>query len=152
MKSISIRRAHREDCPRLLELVKGLAEYEKAPGEVTITTHEFEQAGFGPAKVWDALVAETDGKIIGFALWYIRFSTWKGKRVYLEDIFVEPGYRGKGVGKKLFEALTDQARRLGIGGVVWQALEWNEPALDFYRNLGARFDDGWMNCSLEVTL
>ncbi|MCC8035148.1 MAG: GNAT family N-acetyltransferase [Rikenellaceae bacterium] len=152
MKIISIRGAEREDCPRLLELVRGLAQYEKASHEVTISLREFEESGFGEGKIWDALVAETDGKIVGFALWYIRFSTWKGKRVYLEDIFVEPGYRGLGAGKMLFEALMEESRRLGISGMVWQALDWNEPALGFYRKYGARFDGQWINCSLDIPL
>ncbi|MCC8018890.1 MAG: GNAT family N-acetyltransferase [Rikenellaceae bacterium] len=150
MQEIQIRRATPGDCPRLLELVRGLALYEKAPEQVTITPEEFGQAGFGPEKVWDCFVAQHGEKTIGFALYYTRFSTWKGRRVYLEDLFVEPEYRGMGAGKLLFEALIEETRRLGFGGMVWQALDWNEPALAFYRRYGTSFDNGWVNCSLDI--
>ncbi|MCD7971019.1 MAG: GNAT family N-acetyltransferase [Alistipes sp.] len=149
METITIRRAGYEDCPRLLELVRELALYEKAPEKVTVTLDEFSYAGFGEGKVWDAMVAETDGRIIGFALWYIRFSTWRGKRIYLEDLYVEQQYRGKSVGRKLFDALIAETRKQGIRGMVWQALDWNRPALEFYSKYGAEFDGGWINCSLE---
>lgn len=149
MDRFEIRRAIRGDCPRLLELVRGLAEYEKAPQEVTVTPEEFEAAGFGPAKVWDCFVAAASDRIIGFALYYTRFSTWKGRRIYLEDLYVEPEYRGLGAGKALFEALMAETRNKGYNGMVWQALDWNKPALGFYQRYGASFDNGWINCSLE---
>src|SRR5215207_7063373 len=97
-----IRRAVREDCARILELVKELAEYEKAPDEVTVSLEHFEQSGFGDKPVWWAFVAELDGKVEGFALYYIRFSTWKGQRLYLEDLLVTEKMRGRGLGQLLF--------------------------------------------------
>lgn len=149
MKEIIIRRAQREDCPRLMELVRGLALYEKAPEQVTVSLDHFEESGFGEHPVWWAYVAEIDGQIAGFALWYIRYSTWKGQRMYLEDIYVEPELRGRGIGAKLFERLIDEAKAQGFNGMIWQALDWNEPALNFYRKYNARFDGEWINCSID---
>ncbi|RYZ26752.1 MAG: N-acetyltransferase, partial [Chitinophagaceae bacterium] len=100
-----IRRAVKEDCARILELVKELAEYERAPQEVTVTLEHFEESGFGEKPVWWAFVAELDGRVEGFALYYIRFSTWKGQRMYLEDFLVTEKLRGQGIGKKLFDQL-----------------------------------------------
>lgn len=144
-----IREAVKEDCPRLLELIRELALYEKAPEEVTVSPGHFEDSGFGPNPVWWAYVAESEGKICGFALYYIRYSTWKGQRMYLEDIYIEPAMRGKGIGAMLFERLMEAGREKGLHGMVWQALEWNEPALNFYRKYGAGFDGEWVNCSID---
>ena len=149
MKEIKIRRAERADCSRLMELVRGLALYEKAPEQVTVSLEHFEESGFGEHPVWWAFVAEVDGQIAGFALWYIRYSTWKGRRLYLEDLYVEPDMRGSGIGARLFERLVEEAKEKGFHGMVWQALDWNEPALNFYRKYGARFDGEWINCSLD---
>ena len=145
---ITIRKAKREDCSRLLELVKELAIYEKAPGEVTITLPHFEESGFGTNPVWLAYVAEYEGIIYGFALYYIRFSTWKGQRMYLEDIYITREMRRKGIGKLLFEALLQEAKEKQFKGIVWQVLEWNEPAINFYKKYSAQFDAEWVNCSL----
>ncbi|HET7897974.1 MAG TPA: GNAT family N-acetyltransferase, partial [Flavisolibacter sp.] len=101
----TIRRAVRQDCQRILELVKELAVYEKAPDEVTVSLQHFEESGFGPQPVWWAFVAEVEGKVEGFALYYVRFSTWKGQRMYLEDFYVTEAMRGYGLGKKLFDRL-----------------------------------------------
>lgn len=149
MSDIVIRRARKEDCPRILELIKGLALYEKAPDEVTVAPEHFEESGFGPSPVWWAFVAEADGHVVAFALWYIRYSTWKGQRMYLEDIYVEPEMRGHKIGAMLFERLIEEAKELGLHGMVWQALDWNEPALNFYRKYGATLDYEWVNCSLD---
>lgn len=149
MSEITIRRAGRKDCPRLLELVKGLALYEKAPHEVTITPEHFEESGFGTNPVWWAFVAEENNVIVGFALYYIRFSTWKGQRLYLEDIYVEPEMRGKGIGAKLFEKLIEEGKEKNFSGMMWQALDWNEPALNFYKKYGTKFDNEWVNCSID---
>jgi GNAT superfamily N-acetyltransferase len=149
MEALNIRRAERSDCPRLLELIKELARYEKAPEEVTVSLSHFEESGFGPQPVWWAFVAETDGAVVAFALYYIRYSTWKGQRLYLEDIYVEPQRRGEGIGARLFERLLEETRARKLHGMVWQALEWNEPALNFYRKYEAKFDNGWVNCELS---
>lgn len=149
MPDFKIRKAKKEDCPRLLELVKGLALYEKAPHEVTISPEHFEESGFGENPVWWAFVAEKENLIVGFALYYIRFSTWKGQRLYLEDIYVEPEMRGKGIGALLFERLIEEGKEKNFSGMMWQALDWNEPALNFYKKYDARFDNEWVNCSIE---
>ena len=147
---IIIRRAVKEDCARILELVKELAEYERAPQEVTVTLEHFEESGFGKKPVWWAFVAEMDGRVEGFALYYIRFSTWKGQRMYLEDFLVTEKLRGQGVGKLLFDQLIVEAKEKGFTGIVWQVLEWNEPAINFYKKYKASFDAEWVNCSISI--
>src|SRR5579862_5055711 len=137
LMNITIRTAKKADCARLLELVNELALFERAPQEVTVTLQEFEDAGFGNKPVWKAFVAEIDGLIIGFTLYYIRYSTWKGCRMYLEDLIVTEDMRGKGIGKLLFEQLFAEAKQLGVSGMVWQVLDWNEPAINFYKKYGA---------------
>lgn len=145
-----IRRAVKEDCPRLLELVKELALYEKAPDEVTVTLEHFQDSGFGQNPVWWAFAAEEDGVILGFALYYIRYSTWKGQAMYLEDILVTESARGKGIGKLLFEELIKEAAEKKLNRIIWQVLEWNEPAINFYKKFNANFDPEWVNCSIDV--
>ncbi len=148
--AIEIRRAVREDCPRLMELVQELAEYERAPQEVTVTREHFEESGFGPNPVWWAFVAEEDGVILGFALYYIRFSTWKGQRMYLEDILVTESARGKGIGQLLMDRLIVEAREKKLSAIVWQVLEWNEPAIRFYKRYDTWFDSEWVNVGMNV--
>jgi len=147
---ITIRKAVREDCPRLLELVRELATYERAPEAVTITEQHFEESGFGPNPVWWAFVAETGGRVEGFALYYIRFSTWKGQRMYLEDFVVNETLRGQGIGRRLFDRLLAEARDKGFNGLQWQVLDWNEPAINFYRKYEAEFEAGWLNSSIQL--
>ena len=146
---INIRIATKEDCPRLLELVHELALFERAPEEVTVTLEEFEDAGFGNKPVWKAFVADADGLIVGFALYYIRYSTWKGLRLYLEDLIVTEHWRGKGLGKILFDRTVQEARELGFNGMTWQVLDWNEPDLNFYKKYEAAIESGWLNGSLS---
>lgn len=147
---ITIRKAQKRDCERLLELVRELAAYEKAPNEVTVTLDHFEESGFGEKPVWWALVAEEDNLIKGFALYYIRYSTWKGQRMYLEDIVVTETARGRGIGKLLFDSLIAEAVDKKFNGIVWQVLEWNEAAINFYKKYNAKFDTEWVNCSIEL--
>jgi GNAT superfamily N-acetyltransferase len=149
-QTIAIRRATKEDCPRLLELIRELADYERAPEEVTVTVEHFTDSGFGPHPVWWAFVATVDGRVEGFALYYIRYSTWKGQRLYLEDFVVTQEMRGKGLGKLLFERVLEEMKEKKFKGMVWQVLDWNEPAINFYQKYQARFDAGWINCSVEA--
>lgn len=146
---MQIREAQKKDCIRILELVTELAVYERAPQEVTVTLEEFEHAGFGKNPVWKAFVAETQGKIEGFALYYVRFSTWKGSRLYLEDFYVTEHMRGKGIGKKLFETIIREAKEKDFNGMNWQVLDWNEPALNFYRKYNAGIESEWLNGSFS---
>ena len=148
--TINLRVAVKEDCVRLLELVNELAVYEKFPEEVTVTLQEFEDAGFGEKPVWRAFVAEVDGLVVGFALYYIRFSTWKGCRLYLEDFLVTETMRGNGIGKMLFERVLKETKEKGYSGMVWQVLDWNEPAINFYNKYGANIEAGWLNASVSL--
>jgi GNAT superfamily N-acetyltransferase len=147
--NVKIREAKKEDCNRLLELVNELALFERAPQEVTVTLAEMEDAGFGNKPVWKAFVAEVDGLIVGFALYYVRYSTWKGCRMYLEDLIITEPMRGKGFGKLLFNRLIREAKELGFSGMVWQVLDWNQPAIDFYKKYEANIEAGWLNASLS---
>jgi GNAT superfamily N-acetyltransferase len=149
--NIIIRQAVKEDCAAMMQLVHELAIYEKAPEQVTINFDHFVESGFGSNPVWWALVAEVNGVVKGFALWYVRFSTWKGQRMFLEDLLVTEELRGKGIGKLLFEKLIDVAKEKKFSGIAWQVLDWNEPAINFYKKLGdVSFDGEWVNCSLPV--
>ena len=147
--NISLRVAQKEDCPRLIELVNELAVFEKLPEEVTVSLQEFEDSGFGTNPVWKAFVVEDNNVIIGFALYYVRFSTWKGRRVYLEDFIVTEEYRGIGIGKLLFEQIIKETKELDYSGMVWQVLDWNEPAIKFYNKYEATIEEGWLNASLS---
>ena len=151
MPDIIIREARAEDCGRMLELVKELAVYERAPDEVTVDPEHFRESGFGEKPVWWAYVAETDGFVVGFALYYVRFSTWKGQRMYLEDILVTEEWRCKGIGRMLMDQLIEVARERKFSGIMWQVLDWNEPAINFYRRYDPKFDSVWLNVSMELT-
>src|SRR5665647_489107 len=148
---IKIRRAVKEDCRPMMNLIHELAVYEKAPDEVTVKFDHFVESGFGKNPVWHAFVAEVNQVVVGFALYYIRYSTWKGQRMYLEDILVNEPFRGKGIGKLLFDRLIEEAREKKLMGIAWQVLEWNEPGINFYKKYkGISFDNEWVNCSLSL--
>ncbi len=149
MKNIIIREAKKEDCRRMMELIHELALYEKAPEEVTVQFDHFVESGFGDQPVWEAWVAEKNGEVIGFALCYIRYSTWKGQRLYLEDLLVTEQERGQGIGKMLMNKLTEVCKERNYSGMMWQVLDWNEPAINFYKKLNATLDEEWINCSLN---
>jgi GNAT superfamily N-acetyltransferase len=146
-----VRPATKKDCPRMMELIQELAEYENAPGEVTVTLQHFVESGFGEKPVWWAFVAVSGEQVNAFALYYIRYSTWKGQRMYLEDIVVTQKMRGQGIGQLLFDELKAEAIEKKYSGIVWQVLDWNEPAINFYKKIGGvKFDKEWINCSLSI--
>lgn len=149
MNNVIIRKGKPDDIAAVLELVKELAEYERAPHEVSNTEEEMLADGFGGNPVFGLFVAEMDGLIIGIAIHYIRYSTWKGKMLYLEDIVVKETFRGKGIGNLLFEKCVALAAEKDYAGMVWQVLDWNEPAFRFYQKYGATMDSGWVNGRLS---
>lgn len=144
-----IRKAQREDLPEVLALVKELALYEKAPHEVTITLEELEQDGFGEHPLYWIILAENEDGILGMSFYYIRYSTWKGKCLYLEDIVVKEVHRGKGIGNALFEETIQAAKAMGAKLMTWQVLDWNEPAIKFYEKFNAELDGEWLNGKLR---
>ena len=148
--SISIRRGLKSDLPSVYQLIMELAIYERAPQEVITTVNQMEIDGFGSSPLFGFFVAERNGEIIGLALYYWRYSTWKGKRLYLEDIIVTEKERGNGVGKLLFKRICEFALEENCTGMMWQVLNWNEPAIHFYKKFDARFDHEWVNVSLEA--
>lgn len=151
-KDIIIRKAVEEDCKRMMELVHELAVYEKEPDAVTVSFEHFVQSGFGENPVWWAFVAEKDGYIEGFALCYIRYSTWKGQRLYLEDFLVSEKMRGHGIGRLLFDAVLEECKAKKYSGLVWQVLDWNEPAINFYKKYPeVHIDGSWLNCTINFT-
>ncbi|MGG5208373.1 N-acetyltransferase family protein [Chryseobacterium sp. MIQD13] len=150
MSEVIIRKAVQEDCAPMLELIRELAEYEKALHEVTITLDEFTEDGFGKSPVWGAFVAELNSEIVGISLYYDRFSTWKGRRLYLEDLVVTERMRGKQIGKLLFDATLEYGKSNRYSGMVFQVLNWNEPAINFYKKYSPKFDNEWLNVSIEL--
>ncbi len=147
---VVIRKAVKEDCPEIMELIKELAVYEKSGDEVTVKFDHFVESGFGPNPVWWSFVATIDDKIVGIALYYVRYSTWKGQRMYLEDIVVNLEYRGHGIGKKLMDAIIIEGKEKQFNGIMWQVLDWNEPAINFYKRYDdVVFDGEWLNCSIN---
>lgn len=147
---MTIREGRKEDLPRVLALVKELAEYERAPHEVINTVALMEKDGFGAKPIFGFFVCENENGIVGLSLYYWRYSTWKGKRLYLEDIIVTESERGKGYGKILFDRTMEKALEEDCTGMMWQVLDWNEPAINFYKKYGSTLSQEWINCSLEA--
>lgn len=141
----SIRKGTKADLPRTLELIRELALYEKAPNEVTVSLADLEEDGFGKNPVYTFWVGEVEDVVQGIAICYIRYSTWKGRMFYLEDLIVSEPFRGIGMGKALFNTVAKHARDEGYRGMVWQVLDWNTPALEFYKTYGAKLDGEWVN-------
>jgi GNAT superfamily N-acetyltransferase len=134
----AVRPARPSDVPRIHQLVVELATYERAADQVRASVEQLAQALFGPAPAVHALVVEADREVVGFALWFLNFSTWEGVHgIYLEDLYVEPGHRGRGFGKALLQALAEIAVQRGYARFEWSVLDWNTPSIEFYRRLGA---------------
>ena len=145
-----IRRGTVEDLQAILDLIVELAIYEKAEHEVENSTEQMKLDGFGERPVFDFFVVEENEMIVGTAIYYFRYSTWKGKALYLEDLVVSEKHRGKGYGKALLDAIVKQAKSDNCKQVRWQVLDWNEPAINFYNSIGADLDAEWINCTLDA--
>jgi GNAT superfamily N-acetyltransferase len=145
---IKIRKGYKEDLPAVLGLIQELAAYEKAPQDVEITLEDLEEDGFGERPIFRFFVAEADHRIVGMALYYIKYSTWKGKCVFLEDIIVTESFRRFQIGRKLFNEVVKAAKQLRVRRVEWQVLDWNEPAIKFYEKYDSQFMKEWISCRL----
>ncbi len=145
---ITVRKGEPGDLPQVLELIRELAAYEKASHEVENNVELMYEDGFGPDPVFGFHVALTDRRVVGLAVYYYRYSTWKGKMLYLEDLIVTSSCRRMGIGKKLFEATIEEAKKSRCRGMIWQVIEWNEPAFEFYRKYDPVIDPQWVNCRL----
>ncbi len=139
-----IREAERKDAVAILGLIKELAAYEKEPDAVIVTPAQLENDLFNE-QICHALVVEVAGEIIGFALYYFAYSTWKGKCLYLEDFYLKPESRRAGWGLKLFQKVKNVAIQEQVKRMDWQVLEWNTPAIEFYKKVGATLDPTWIN-------
>lgn len=143
---IQLRKAVKEDCAAMMHLIKQLAVFEKEPDAVKASLEHFTECGFGKNPVWEAFVATDKDIIVGMAIFYYRYSTWRGKRLYLEDLYVDEAYRNHQIGKKLFETLQDYSTTTGCTGMNWQVLDWNENAIRFYKNFkDIHIEHGWLN-------
>jgi len=141
---VTIRDVRVEDVPSVVKLVHELADYERAADECALTDEQLRAALFGPSPALFGFVAELDGEVVGFALWFLNFSTWRGTHgIYLEDLYVRPEHRGHGFGRLLLARLARECVERGYSRLEWSVLDWNEPALGFYRRIGAVAMDGW---------
>ena len=148
--NLTVRPAEVADVPSLLNLVKELALYERAPDEVSNTEERMTKDGFGEQALFKAFVALGGDDIIGMAICYFRYSTWKGKVLYLEDLYVKESKRGVGAGKALFERCIDYGKETDCVRMSWQVLDWNTPSIDFYNKYGTLIENEWLNCSLDL--
>ena len=148
---ITIRTGVEADIPQVYDLIVELAVYEEAADQMTNTVEQLREDGFGATPLFHFMVAEDDvtNKLVGISLYYFRYSTWKGKRLYLEDIIITESHRGQGLGKELLDATIAKARELNCTGMMWQVLDWNEPAITFYKKLGANIESEWLNGNLS---
>ncbi|MEN9511061.1 MAG: hypothetical protein RLZZ370_880 [Bacteroidota bacterium] len=149
--SLVIRLAKPEDVASVYQLIVELAAYERAPQEVINTPERMLADGFGRDRNWfGCAVAEVHGQITGMAIWYFRYSTWKGRCLYLEDFYVSPEYRRSGIGASLFEYVLNYGIAQQCQKLVWQVLEWNEPAIQFYKKYDSHLDPEWLNGSITL--
>ena len=146
---VEIRKGEKKDLPAVFDLIKELAVYENGLDQVTNSVQKMEIDGFGENPIYEFIVAIEGGNIIGCAIYYYRYSTWKGKRMYLEDLIVTEVKRGAGAGKLLFEAVIEIGKETKCSGMMWQVLDWNEPAINFYKKYNTNFDEEWINCNID---
>lgn len=146
---MNIRKGRIEDMPRVLELIQELAVYEKQPDAVKITVTDLEQDGFGSQPLFNVLVAEAKGEISGMALFYNRYSTWKGKTIHLEDLIVSKKHRGSGIGMQLYQAVMQEAKNQNVRRIEWNVLDWNTPAISFYEKTGAVVFKDWLVAQMD---
>lgn len=146
---MNIRKGTIEDMPRVLELIQELAVFEKQPDAVEVTVADLERDGFGANPLFEVLVAESEGVIPGIALFYNRYSTWKGKTIHLEDLIVSEKYRGSGIGMKLYQAVMEEAKKQNVRRVEWNVLDWNTPAISFYEKTGAVVFKDWLVAQMD---
>ena len=145
---VTIRKGEKKDLPTILELIKELAKYENSLHQVSINLKDLENDGFNETPSYYFLVAEKNDKIVGMSFYWIRYSTWKGKFLFLEDFIVKTKYRRQGVGKKLFNATIKICQKLKLNGMCWQVLDWNKPAIEFYKQYNAEISGDWLNGKL----
>ena len=144
----TIRKGIRKDLPSVLKLIKELANFENAKGQVTITLEDLEKDGFGKNPSYWFLVAEKDNEIIGLSFYWIRYSTWKGRFLFLEDFVVKEEYKRQGIGSKLFEETINICKKQKLNGMIWQVLDWNSSAIKFYKKYNADISKEWLNGKL----
>ncbi len=149
MENTIIRTGTPDDLKATLRLIQELADFERMPDAVANTLEMMKEDGFGDRPVFEFVVAENEGQIVGTAIYYYRYSTWKGRRLWLEDLIVTEKMRGKGLGKLLFEETIKIGKATGCTGMMWQVLDWNESAIDFYKKYDSNFEDEWLNCNLD---
>ncbi len=147
---ITIRKAKKEDAHLILQLVHKLAEFERSPEEVTVSIEDYINNGFSENPLFDCNLIYVGEDLAGFCLWYYRFSTWKGKRLYVEDLYIEEKFRNMKLGTILLEEAIDEAKRTNCTGLMWQVLDWNTNAINFYKKYNAKFDGGWLNVHLSL--
>ncbi|MFN0200620.1 MAG: N-acetyltransferase family protein [Bacteroidia bacterium] len=151
MNNITIRKATPEDMPQVWQLIYELALYEKAPEQVITTPAQMVRDGFGEKPLFECLVAEDEAKnVLGITLYYFAYSTWKGKMLYLDDFIVTENARGTGIGKLLFDALTQIAKEQNAKQMRWHVLDWNTPAIRFYEKINASLDEEWIQCKISL--
>ena len=146
---MNIRKGRKEDMPAVLSLIQELAAFEKEPEAVALTAADLERDGFQDNPLFFVFVAELDNEIVGMALYYYRYSTWKGKTIHLEDLIVKEKMRGLGLGYQLYSAVINQGKKDQVRRIEWAVLDWNKPAIDFYVKSGARVLEDWRVAQMD---
>ena len=149
MKNVNIRTAIKTDAPFIYNMIKELAKYEKALDRVHLTLEQLTEDGFNESPLFQAVILELNNRSVGIALFYKRYSTWKGKSLYLEDLYITPEARGNKLGLMAMQYLANLCVTTNCERFEWQVLDWNEPSINFYKTLDTSLDEGWINCRLE---